>query len=102
MFLLQNCYITTKEELKTDGTSGVQNSKSIVIGTETVTLVLRNKNQRDQIISSKTLSRNVDYSIDYDLGIITLKENPAIYDTYFNPYYVHIEYNTLDNKENTQ
>lgn len=99
VFAAKTATLQQKEELKTDGTSGpYRTANPIVIGTETVTLVLRNKNQRDQIISSKTLSRNVDYSVDYDLGIITLKENPAIYDTYFNPYYVHIEYNTLDNK----
>lgn len=99
VFAAKTATLQQKQEIKTDGTSGpYRTATPIVIGSETVTLVLRNQNQRDQIISSKSLSRGVDYNVDYDLGIITLKESTPIYDIYFNPYYIHVEYNTLDTK----
>lgn len=99
VFAAKTATLQQKQEIKTDGTTGpYRTSSPIVIGSETVTLVLRNQNQRDQIISSKTLNRGVDYNVDYDLGIITLKDSAPIYDAYFNPYYVHVEYNTLDSK----
>lgn len=87
VFAAKTATLQQKQEIKTDGTSGpYRTATPIVIGSETVTLVLRNQNQRDQIISSKSLSRGVDYNVDYDLGIITLKESTPIYDIYFNPY----------------
>lgn len=99
VFAAKTATIQQKQEIKTDGTTGpYRTSTPIVINSESVTLVLRNQNQRDQIISSKTLNRGVDYNVDYDLGIITLKDSVPIYDSYFNPYYIHIEYNTLDTK----
>lgn len=99
VFVAKTATLLQKEEKKTDGTSGpFRTIAPIVIGSESVTLVLRNQNQRDQIISSKTLSRGLDYDVDYDLGLITLKEAASVYDAYFNPYYIHIEYNTLDSK----
>lgn len=99
VFAAKTATLQQKEEIKTDGTTGpYRTSSPIVIGSETVTLVLRNQNQRDQIISSKTLNRGIDYNVDYDLGIITLKDFAQIYDVYFNPYYIHVEYNTLDTK----
>lgn len=99
VFAAKTATLQQKEEIKTDGTTGpYRTSSPIVIGSETVTFVLRNQNQRDQIINSKTLNRGVDYNIDYDLGIITLKDSAVVYDSYFNPYYIHVEYNTLDTK----
>lgn len=99
MFVAKTATLQQKEEIKTDGTTGpYRTSSPIVIGSEIVTLVLRNQNQRDQIISSKSLNRGIDYNVDYDLGIITLKDFAQIYDVYFNPYYIHVEYNTLDTK----
>lgn len=99
IFAAKTATLQQKEEIKTDGMSGpYRTSSPIVIGSETISLVLRDKNQRDKIISNKTMNRGIDYDIDYDLGVVSLKNAEPIYDIYFNPYYIHIEYNTLDNK----
>lgn len=99
IFAAKTSTLFQKEEIKTDGTSGPYRTNSpIVIGSEIVSVVLRNQNQKDQILSNKSLTRGIDYDIDYDLSIITLKEPVPVFDIYFNPYYIRIEYNTLDSK----
>lgn len=46
--------------------------KPILFSSEMVVLEIRDKNIEERIISEKFLERNVDYYIDYDLGLINL------------------------------
>lgn len=96
-FAAKSATLLQAEEIPSDGTTGLYHSKlSIEASSETVTIVTRDRNQRDVIVNSKVLTRYVDYDIDYDLGTIRLKEPVATYDTYFNPIFIRLEYNSLD------
>lgn len=96
-FIAKTSTLQQKEEIFVDGTTGpYRTSSPIVVNSESVMMVLRNKNQRDQIITTKSLTRYIDYNIDYDLGIITLKQPQDAFDVYLNRYSLIIDYNTLD------
>lgn len=90
--------VSQRQEIPGDGTTGFYHASSkIEPYTEVVTIVIRDKNQRDSILSQKVLTRFVDYDIDYDLGTVQLKVPVPSYDIYFNPEFVRLEYSTFDN-----
>ena len=65
-----------KEELIPNGTSGLYELKAIPVipGSEIITLEVRNRNDRQQVIETIPQERNVDYTIDYDTGEITFAQ----------------------------
>ncbi len=67
---------TEKEEIIPDGTSGSYflGKIPVVPGSETVTLEVRNRNDQNQVIEIIPRERNVDYTIDYDIGEIIFAE----------------------------
>lgn len=84
-------------ELAGDGTTGAYRlASSMADQSETVTVLTRDRLQRDQVLKSQVLQRFVDYDVDYDLGTIRLKSALAPYDAEFNPNFVRIDYTALD------
>lgn len=97
LFAARTATLLQSEEIPADGTTGLYESKlAIEPYSETVTIVTRDRNQRDHIIQTQSLTRFVDYDIDYDLNTIRLKAPVAPYDVYFNPNFIRIEYSSDD------
>jgi len=87
-----------KDEIRGDGTSGLYklSRKNIVINSETVTIETRDRFKSEEIISSVTLSRHIDYNIDYDAGTIYFKSPVNSRDENFNPIYIVVTYESFD------
>ncbi|MCK5237658.1 MAG: OmpA family protein, partial [Deltaproteobacteria bacterium] len=87
-----------RDELRGDGTSGlyylslggiVENSEKIIIET-------RDRTRSEVIVSSRALTRHIDYDINYDDSSIYFKEPIASRDVSFNPIYIVVDYESYD------
>lgn len=91
-----------KEEIPSDGTTGFFRTISGMNPySESVSIITRDRNQRDKIISTTNLTRFVDYDIDYDLGTIRLFTPVPVYDNNFNPNFIRVDYASANNKNET-
>jgi len=98
LFVADTNQIYVKDELRGDGTSGLYalSKKNIVINSEKITIETRDRYRSEVIVSSKQLSRFIDYNIDYDTGKIFFKAPVPSVDENFNPVYIMIEYEVFD------
>ncbi|MEH6542622.1 MAG: hypothetical protein V7721_01665 [Porticoccaceae bacterium] len=83
-----------RQEIRGDGTSGsyflgsadiAQNSEKIVIET-------RDRLHSEQIVETRSLSRHIDYNIDYDAGTVYFRSPVASRGDDFNPIFIVAEY----------
>ena len=83
-----------KEELLPDGTSGkyYTKHKNIIRNSEKVYLVVRDKFQKEKVLSKRVLTPLIDYTIYYDEGSLYFKEPVSAIATDGNPRYIEIEY----------
>ncbi|MBT8143845.1 MAG: hypothetical protein KJO55_04030, partial [Gammaproteobacteria bacterium] len=83
-----------KDELRGDGTSGLYrlSSQPIVINSEKVSIETRDRFRSEDILSSRTLTRHIDYDIDYLNGTLFFKEPVRHRDDGFNPVYIVVDY----------
>ncbi len=90
-----------KDEIQGDGTSGLYrlSRKSIIINSEKIVIETRNRFHSEDIIKTQTLTRHIDYNIDYDYGTIFFKFPIFSRDQHFNPIYIVADYET-DSSEN--
>lgn len=90
-----------KDEIRGDGTSGLYSlsKNNIVINSESVEIEVRDRFRSEIIISSRKLSRHVDYSIDYDEGTIFFREAVFSTDENFNPVYIVVDYETNNSSD---
>ncbi len=88
-----------KDELLGDGTSGLYHlsRRNIVLNSEKIAVETRDRFRSEVVISSRILSRFMDYSIDYDAGTIFFKEPIHSKDENFNPVYIVVDYEANDN-----
>ena len=98
-FMSDTNLVFVKEELRGDGTSGLYrlSRKNIVINSEKITLETRDRFRSEIILSTKELTRYVDYSIDYDNSTLYFKQPIFSRDTDLNPIYIVVDYETKDN-----
>ena len=84
-----------------DGTSGVYRLSrgGLVRNGERVRIVVRDRFALDQVLSTVSLSRFVDYSIDYDAGTLIFKRPIESQDASFNPQFIEVEYE-IDGRQN--
>lgn len=96
-FAAESAQIYLRDELPGDGTSGLYRIKQrpIVINSEKITIVTRDRFRSEVIISAVTMSRFVDYAIDYDAGTIFFKQPVMSKDENFNPITIVVEYESL-------
>lgn len=82
-----------RDQIQGDGTSGLYHlsHKNIVINSETISIVTRDR-YTNAIISTRTLSRYLDYTLDYYSGTIFFKEPVPSRDENFNPVYIVAQY----------
>lgn len=87
-----------KDEIRGDGTSGLYrlSRSSIVANSETVTIEARDRFHSEVVVSSETLTRFVDYSIDYSEGTLFFKSPIYSRDEAFNPIYIVVDYEFED------
>ena len=85
-----------KDEIQGNGTSGLYylSGKNIVPNSETIVIETRDRFKSEVILSSKSLTRHVDYTIDYDTGALFFKEPVFSRDDKFNPVYIVADYET--------
>lgn len=82
-----------RDQIQGDGTSGLYHlsHKNIVINSETISLVTRDR-YTNAVISTQTLSRYVDYTLDYYNGTLFFKQPVPSRDENFNPVYIEVQY----------
>jgi uncharacterized repeat protein (TIGR01451 family) len=87
-----------RDEIQGNGTSGLYklNNKFIVANSETIRIETRDRLNNQVILSTKTLKRNLDYSLDYNDGSLYFKSPIAFTDNAFNPNYIVADYETED------
>ncbi len=86
-----------RDELPGDGTSGIYrlSRKNILPNSEIITIEVRDRFRSEILISTRTLTRFIDYSIDYDSGAVIFKEPVHSRDQQFNPITIVAEYETV-------
>jgi len=90
-----------KDEIRGDGTSGLYrlSRQKIVINSEKITIETRDRFRSDRIISTRQLTRYIDYNIDPEAGTIYFKEPVASQDENFNPVYIVADYEVISAAE---
>jgi outer membrane protein OmpA-like peptidoglycan-associated protein len=86
-----------RDEIPGDGTSGIYrlSGNNIILGSEKITIEVRDRFRSEVLVSSRLLNRFTDYSIDYDAGNIIFKEPIYSRDEKFNPIIIVAEYETI-------
>ncbi len=85
-----------RDELQGNGTSGLYrlSQREIVPGSEVVKIQVRDRFDASETITETTLSRYVDYDIDYFNGTLLFKRPVNSRDQQFNPQFIVAEYET--------
>ncbi|MEM9689186.1 MAG: OmpA family protein [Pseudomonadota bacterium] len=83
-----------RDELRGDGTSGLYrlSRAPIIANSEQVRIEVRDRFDSGQIVSSRTLTRFLDYNLDPLNGTLFFKQPVQSRDTDFNPIYIVVEY----------
>ena len=83
-----------KDEIQGDGTSGLYRlqSRDIVVNSDKVRIEVRDRFRPEIIISTRTLTRYLDYQIDHALGTLFFREPITSRDAAFNPQFIVVEY----------
>jgi uncharacterized repeat protein (TIGR01451 family) len=85
-----------RDEIPGDGTSGIYrlSRKNIIANSEKITVEVRDRFRSEILVSTRSLNRFTDYSIDYDIGAVIFKEPIHSRDQQFNPTMIVAEYET--------
>ena len=70
------------------------NVTDVVRGSETVSLVVRDRERLDTVLSETVLARFVDYVVDYETGEVRLQRAPDPTDAAFNPTFLVVDFET--------
>lgn len=100
-FFARNDQAQVKAEIPGDGTSGYYHlpDAGLIENTEQIVIETRDRNFPDNILSTQSLTRFTDYTIDYERGRILFKKPVASFDENFNPVFIVIRYE-VDSREN--
>ncbi len=92
-FISQSKTSFLRQEIRGDGTSGLYylKSKAIMIGSEKVTIEVRDRYRDEVILSKKVLNPLLDYNIDYQTGTLYFKEPILSRDRDGNPQFIIVE-----------
>ncbi|MGD9007857.1 MAG: OmpA family protein [Desulfobacteraceae bacterium] len=87
-----------KDEIRGDGTSGLYrlSRKQILINSETVAIETRDRFHSEVVLATQSMSRHIDYNIDYDAGTLFFKAPVYSRDENFNPIYIVVDYESRD------
>lgn len=92
-----------RDELPGSGLAGLYqlSRRNVVPNTETIIVETRDRARSERILASRTLSRDIDYSLDQVSGALTLREPVLSYDANLNPNVIVASYEVLGNGEKT-
>ncbi|MDD4928305.1 MAG: hypothetical protein PHP85_03380 [Gallionella sp.] len=87
-----------KEEIPGNGTSGVYKLSrgNLVINSDKIRIESRDRFQSHIIAGTRSMTRYLDYDIDYAQGTLTFHEPIAVKDSNFNPNIIVVEYESAD------
>lgn len=90
-----------KDEIPGNGTSGVYKLSrgNLMINSDKIRIETRDRFQSQNIVSVQTLTRYLDYDLDYDKGTLTFREPINSRDSNLNPTYIVAEYESADPAE---
>jgi len=88
-----------RDDIRGDGTSGLYrlSSAPIIANSEQVRIEVRDRFDSGEVLSSTTLSRFLDYSLDTLTGTLYFKQPIPSRDPEFNPVFIVIEYESQSN-----
>lgn len=86
-----------RDEIQGNGTSGLYRltQRNIVLNSENIRIETRDRLHSEIILKTQSLSRHIDYDIDYRAGTLFFKQPVTSRDTSFNPQWIVAEYETL-------
>lgn len=86
-----------RDEIRGNGTSGLYrlSRRGIVLNTESVRIETRDRLHSQTIVESRTLTRHIDYDIDYSAGTLFFKQPVYGQDVNFNPVWIVADYETF-------
>lgn len=87
-----------KDEFRGDGSIGpFQLSQTeIALNSETIIIEVRNRYRSEEILLSQSLTRHIDYTIDYETGLITFRKPIYSIDLGLNPQFIIANYETYN------
>jgi hypothetical protein len=96
LFANQTGHGFMRDEIRGDGTSGMYylSRRDLVINSEEITIETRDRFRSELIISSRKLTRHLDYNIDYEDGSLYFKEPIPSKDQNLNPIFIVANYET--------
>lgn len=83
-----------QDELQGDGTSGqyLLSKQNIIVNSDKLRIEVRDRFDTGKIVETRTLSRFIDYDIDYFNGTLFFKQPIASRDGNFNPQFIIVDY----------
>jgi uncharacterized repeat protein (TIGR01451 family) len=101
VFASRTHHAYVKDEIPGDGTSGLYrlSREQLVVHSEKITFQVRDRFRSEMILSERTLTRFIDYEIDYAAGTLFFKEPVYSQDQDFNPRFIVADYETWDDSE---
>ena len=93
-----------RDEIFGDGTSGIYrlSQQRLVRNSEVVRVVTRDRFSPQDVLQTNTLTRFLDYTIDYDRGTLIFRQPVASQDAQFNPLVIEVEYEVERSDEREQ
>ena len=85
-----------RDEIPGNGTSGLYqlDNNFIIINSDTIRLETRDRLNNQLVLETQLLTRNLDYSLDYNNGSLYFKSPIPTTDNNFNPIYIVADYET--------
>lgn len=99
VFAAQTAQNSGRDEIRGNGTSGLYqlSRPDIVINSEKIRIETRDRYQSQIIVQSRSLTRHLDYDIDYAAGTLFFREPIVGRDVSFNPVFIVAEFETMGN-----
>ncbi len=100
-FATQSAQAYVRDEIRGEGTSGLYrlSRKDILENSDKIRIEVHDRFKSEVIVSTRTLTRFLDYDIDYTLGTLFFKEPISSRDADFNPVFIIAEYESKDAKD---
>ncbi len=99
VFAAQTAQNSGRDEIRGNGTSGLYqlSRPDIVLNSEKIRIETRDRYQSQIIVQSRSLTRHLDYDIDYAAGTLFFREPILGRDANFNPVFIVAEFETTGN-----
>ena len=100
-FATQSAQAYVRDEIRGEGTSGLYrlSRKDILENSDKIRIDVHDRFKSEVIVRTRTLTRFLDYDIDYTLGTLFFKEPIMSRDADFNPVFIVAEYESKDAKD---